>query len=107
LGILLSSTTVGYFVVTSAGLIISTSFSVTTPIKKVALAYQSGSTALFCNGVLVNSSIATYTLDGALAELYLGQLEFAVGTGQNAQRNAQALVFKTRLTNAQCIELTA
>jgi hypothetical protein len=106
LGITLNNTDVGYFVVTSAGLIISTSFALTTPVKKVALSYKSGITTLFCNGVLINTDTATYTLSGSLAELYLGQFEFAVGTGQNAQRNGQALLFKTALTNAQLAELT-
>jgi hypothetical protein len=105
-GITVNNTNVGYFVVTSAGVIISTSFALTTTVKKVALSYKSGITTLFCNGVLINSDTATYTLSGSMAELYLGQFEFAAGTGQNAQRNGQALLFKTALTNAQLAELT-
>jgi hypothetical protein len=106
LGITLSNTEVGCFVVTSAGLVINATFAITTAIKKVALSYQSGSTTLFCNGVLINTNPTTYTLSGSMAELYLGQFEFAVGTGQNAQRNAQAALFTTPLSNAELASIT-
>lgn len=68
---------------------------------KIAIAYKSGSSALYVNGSLVDSKTssfsATFTKFGF--DSYAG--------GQNfIGKCSQALLFKTRLTNAQLAELT-
>lgn len=107
IGITVSKNDVGYFIVTSAGIIISTAFSLISTTKKVALSYESGNISLFCNGVLMDSNTLTYTITGSISELYLGQFEFAVGTGQNGQGNKCSALWKINSTNTQLAQLTA
>jgi len=71
---------------------------------KIAVAYKSGSVAVYVNGVSVYTSSASFTFANSLTEFYLGTYEL---TGmQPHQKVNQALLFKTRLTNAQLAELT-
>jgi hypothetical protein len=68
---------------------------------KMALAYKNGSNALYINGSLINSNsdaLGTATLS-AFYFSYLGGELFNMPINQ-------ALLFKTRLTNAQLAELT-
>jgi hypothetical protein len=70
---------------------------------KAAFAYKSGSFAFYVNGVQVGTSAATYTLAATLSQFFIDQnngLEFAYDTYN------QAIVFPTRLTNAELAELT-
>jgi hypothetical protein len=86
----------------------SNSFSIfsTQPIGsyKIALAYKSGSTALYINGTLIGQSATTFTFTNTLADLYLnsrGGSSFI----EAANFNSVAL-WKTRLTNTQLATLT-
>jgi hypothetical protein len=73
---------------------------------KIAFAYKSGSSALYVNGTLVDSSSASFTSSTSMSEIYYHDNTVYYGyTGQ--QKLAQSLLFKTRLTNAQLSELSA
>jgi hypothetical protein len=67
---------------------------------KCALAYKSGDSAFFVNGVQVGTTNTT-TFTPAAMDLF----SFSVGTETNT--NNQALLFPTRLSNSQLAELTA
>jgi hypothetical protein len=68
---------------------------------KIAVAYKSGNHALYVNGVQVATSTST-VMSTLLNDFYLGN---SFGSEQSGIYN-QALLFKTRLTNAQLAELT-
>jgi hypothetical protein len=73
---------------------------------KIAFAYKSGSSALYVNGTLVDSSSASFTSSTSMSEIYYHDNTVYYGyTGQ--QKLAQMLILKTRLTNAQLAELTS
>jgi hypothetical protein len=67
---------------------------------KCALAYKSGDSAFFVNGVQVGTTNTT-----TFTPVAMDQISLAVSDETNT--NNQALLFKTRLTNAQLAELTA
>jgi hypothetical protein len=67
---------------------------------KLALAYKSGSSAFYLDGVQVGTSATTFTLSGSMSIL-----DFTLTTPNNAI-NASAL-WKTRLTNTQLAQLTS
>jgi len=69
---------------------------------KIAIAYKSGDSAVFVNGSLTNTTAKT-TMPTA-ANFYLN--EFSAGTYKSSNSFNQAILFKTRLTNAECIALT-
>ena len=73
---------------------------------KLAIAYKSGSIVGYVDGVQIFTSAATFTI-GSLTGTSIGPpsaiLATAVGT---AGKVNQALLFKTRLTNAQLAEIT-
>jgi hypothetical protein len=74
-------------------------------VHKIALAYQSGNTAFFIDGVQISTTnTATFT-NGTLNKISLGTAGDGSGN-QLGDRISQALLFKTRLTNAQLVELT-
>jgi hypothetical protein len=74
---------------------------------KMAIAYKSGSIAVYLDGVQMFTSSATFTI-GSLTGVSLGPSTFTLTTGvDTAGAVKQALLFKTRLTNAQLAELTA
>lgn len=100
-------TSIGFLVVTSAGLVILESTTYTPQASnKVALAYKSGLCSLYLNGTQILSSTTTFSLSATIANLYLGQYEFSPGTGQNGLRVEESVIFKTRLTNAELASLT-
>jgi hypothetical protein len=66
---------------------------------KLALAYKSGSSAFYLDGVQVGTSATTFTLSGSMSIL-----DFTLTTPNNAI-NAAAL-WKQRLTNTQLAQLT-
>ena len=73
-------------------------------IKKIALAYKNNDFALYINGVLAGSDTSGSV--PALTDVYIGR--YAINTNYNiASGINQALLFTTRLTNAQLAELTA
>jgi hypothetical protein len=68
---------------------------------KIAGAYKSGQSVLYVNGVQIGTTAVTFTVPS------LSQFRFNVYNVFNEQKStAQALIFKTRLTNAQLAELT-
>jgi hypothetical protein len=73
---------------------------------KIALAYKSGNVAMYVDGVSVLTNTSTYTFSQNLVDLTMGQLEFALGTGQVGIRINEAVLFKTRLTNSELASLT-
>jgi len=75
-----------------------------TQVNKVAVAYKNASFALYLNGALVDSSSSAIAPPTGM-----NQFSFVKWTGQTNQQRAlvsQALLFKTRLTNAELAELT-
>ena len=68
---------------------------------KIAFAYKSGDYALYINGTQIATSAST-TVPSSLTDYYLGN---SLGSEQSGAYS-QALLFKTRLTNAQLAELT-
>ena len=74
-------------------------------VHKIALAYQSGNTAFFIDGVQISTTnTATFT-NGTLNKISLGTAGDGSGN-QLGDRISQALLFKTRLSNAELIALT-
>jgi hypothetical protein len=71
---------------------------------KIAFGYKSGDFVLYVNGVQRSTSSASVTFSG-MNQIFLGHT-FAGTTTQPSDPIAQALLFKTRLTNAQLAELT-
>jgi hypothetical protein len=68
---------------------------------KIAGAYKSGQSVLYVNGVQIGTNATTFTVPS------LTQFRFNVYNVFNEQKStSQALLFKTRLTNAQLAELT-
>ena len=107
-GITAGAGNVGFFIVTGAGGVVYSSSAAFThgATTKMALAYKSGQTSLYVNGTAVLTTTATFAFDASIDNLFFGNFELVVGTNQNGQRQSQALLFKTRLTNAQMAELT-
>jgi hypothetical protein len=107
-GMTASPTAVGAFIVTAAGgVVYSTSASFTHgATTKMAFAYKSGQSVLYVNGSAVLTTTASFAFDAAITDLFLSQQEFSPGAGQSGKSQSQALLFKTRLTNAQLAELT-
>ena len=72
---------------------------------KVAIAYKNGDSVLYVNGALADSSTNSFTFATALTEVNLGTgvTYFAL---PNQSKCNQALVFKTRLSNADLATLT-
>jgi len=72
---------------------------------KLAFAYKSGDCAFYIDGVQAFTHTATFSAFSSLADLHIG----ANGTGQTEAAKYsynQALLFKTRLTNAELATLT-
>jgi hypothetical protein len=69
---------------------------------KAALGYKSGDFVLYINGVQIGTDVGTSM--APLSKVTIGAFETANFTGSAI---SQALLFKTRLTNAQLAELTA
>jgi hypothetical protein len=72
---------------------------------KIALAYKSGQTALYVNGTSVGTSSTAFSFASSMEDLFVN-LRSGPTFIEQAFYN-QALLFKTRLTNAQLAELTA
>lgn len=71
---------------------------------KMAIAYKSGDSVAYRNGVQVGTQAATFTYTDLSILTYDNPA--AAGTQVISGRHNQALLFKTRLTNAQLAELT-
>jgi hypothetical protein len=72
---------------------------------KIGFAYKSGSTAVYINGTQIGVSSTAFTFNAALDTLFFLNRPIYYAVSQTAKVN-QALLFKTRLTNAQLAELT-
>lgn len=72
---------------------------------KMALGYKSGQIVGYIDGVQVFSSTATFTLT-SLTKFQVGATSPSTDTTLTTAAVKQALLFKTRLTNAQLAELT-
>jgi hypothetical protein len=81
----------------------TTSVNIKEPMK-IALAYKSGEFALFINGILKDSKTTSFTFPSNINQFALSKW---VGspTEQKIAYN-EALLFKTRLTNAELASLT-
>lgn len=71
--------------------------------NKIAVAYKSGQNVCYVNGVLAATSSLSFTFSASVDAVNVG----AYTTNVIDDRISQALLFKTRLTNAQLAELTA
>jgi hypothetical protein len=72
--------------------------------NKIALAYKSGDVVAYVNGVQVITDSTSFTFSDSISKIELARAFF---DAKATQLTAQALIFKTRLTNAQLAELTA
>jgi hypothetical protein len=72
----------------------------------MALAYKSGASTLYVNGVSILSTTGAFSFNATVDTIYLGQSELTPGTGQNGQRQSEALLFKNALTSSELISLT-
>jgi len=81
----------------------ATSYTIGTRVK-IAFAYKAGSYAFYKNGTLVATG-ANATAIPACDSIMTNSLWGTIGNGKYG--TSQALLFKTRLTNAQMAELTA
>jgi hypothetical protein len=70
--------------------------------NKIAVAYKSGQTACYVNGILVNTSSLSFTFSASIDAVNVG----AYTTNVIDDRISQAALFKTRLTNARLAEIT-
>jgi len=90
----------------SAGEIVATSTANYTPgLNKIAVVFTSSIIKVFANGALVASATNTISFSAGVNDIIVGTLREAADIGT---RNSlkQALVFKSALTDAQCVELT-
>ena len=74
-------------------------------IFKVAIGYKNGDSVLYVNGTLAASSTNSFTFATALTEVNLGT-GIAYFAAVNQSKCNQALLFNTRLTNAELQQLT-
>jgi hypothetical protein len=70
---------------------------------KIAVAYKSGNTSVFVNGIEVIANTATFTFSSAITNFILGGYEL---TYSGHQQVNESVLFKTRLTNAELASLT-
>jgi hypothetical protein len=94
----------GYVRLGSSTVFDNMAFTLTNGVRaKIALAYKSGNIALYINGTQIATSANTFTPSASISQVIFGDLTNAP---QDAAKYSQALVFKTRLTNAQLAEIT-
>jgi hypothetical protein len=70
---------------------------------KMAIAYKSGDSAFYVNGTLVGTNAGSFAFTATLGTIDLTNNQYA---GRNNKNINQALIFKTRLTNAELATLT-
>ena len=100
-----SSTSLESFVVNGGSLqALLTQSGTTEQVYKIAIAYKANDFAFYINGVQVGTD--TSGTVPSVGNLYLGVSEISPTTTQISDGISQALVFKTRLTNAELAELT-
>lgn len=72
---------------------------------KVAFAYKSGDFALYVNGVLASANTTTFTPAGGMTDIYIDDVNIYYGYPMGLKVD-EAILFKTRLTNAELASLT-
>jgi hypothetical protein len=109
------STTNGLYIVKSAGslyrgVIYAGGFGITlvdvgikNGLTKIALAFKSGDSALFVNGVKIASNTSAFTFSGALSLVELNG-NYLIGT--QPQLNSGVIFKQTRISDAELIALT-
>ena len=70
---------------------------------KIAISYKSGNNSLFVNGVKVATSTSLLTFNASLSSIGLND-NYLIGT--NAHFTKSVLVYKTALSDSECIDLT-
>ena len=92
-----------------AGIFVSLSSSASTiqigQRYKVALAYKSGSSALYINGVQIATNPTTFAFTTTLSEIDIAN-DVVLFAYLNSKKINQVVQFKTRLTNAELASLT-
>jgi hypothetical protein len=74
---------------------------------KLVVAYKTGDSAIFLNGVQVGSTnTSAFTFSASLVTIFLGAYETAAASVTNTGINAFTL-YTTRLTNTELASLTA
>jgi hypothetical protein len=96
-----------YIQASSVAILNNTTNNITSGVVKMAVAYKSGDWAAYLNGNLVASGSTTFTFNASINRFAIGPNDGAQTIVGSSARAAQALLFKTRLTNAQLAELTA
>jgi hypothetical protein len=91
----------------SVNILNNTTNNITSGVVKMAVAYKSGDWAAYLNGNLVASGSSTFTFNASMNRFAIGPNNGAQTIVGSSTRAAQALLFKTRLTNQQLQELTS
>ena len=86
----------------SVNIYVRTGINVLNGNNKIAFAYKSGDLAIYLNGVQIGTSTSTGGFSASVGNLDLGYF----GTGFFNDRINSAILFKTRLTNAELATLT-
>jgi hypothetical protein len=96
------------FYINAGGSVIlaNTANNVQSGFAKLAIAYKSGSWAAYLNGTLVASGTSTFTFGSTLSRIGIGTNDASITIQGDSMIAKEALLFKTRLTNAQLAELT-
>jgi hypothetical protein len=89
---------------TQSGSSVVTSGAITNGRHKMAIAYKSGDTAFYLDGAQVSTTQTETFTNGTLSAMRLGS--DSVGVIPANQSYNQAILFKTRLTNAELATLT-
>jgi hypothetical protein len=72
---------------------------------KIAVKYKSGANKLFINGILIATDTSTLNFTTLLSDLTLNRVG-AIFYGDNAKSLKNVSIFKTALTDTECINLT-
>jgi len=71
---------------------------------KIAVVYKNNNSKIFVNGVLINTDTSNVIFNGALNNLYNYPTDYYEGANNINFNSTQ--IYKTALTNAECIALT-
>ena len=74
--------------------------------SKIALSYVSGNVNLFYNGILAASSTNSFAFSSNVGTIELSVMVDFFGSSLNTNNMDSVLIFKTALTDAECIALT-
>jgi hypothetical protein len=91
------------FIYNSSNLITLTDTIIRNSNTKIAISYKSGNTSLFVNGVKVATSLNSLTFNSSLDAIRLND-DYLIGKNSNFTKSV--LVYKTQLTDQECINLT-